>query len=261
MESGLQRTPYVIRVNNILRKDSVDHATTSRTTDVPVKQEDVFLDSQVTSTSRQNSEVGATPETKISELLLSEMPAIVNKQDDILSPFKWDLSNASSEQPSPSPIFSDNIFLPERIDDIPTEFLHGISNINYDFNIFLENAERSISDESIDGKLRAEEAAAVAAAAAAAASIASTSTAVNVDEFDPLKNAVQSPERESSSIIDRPVPPMQSTTLEYMGFSHFEIPSISCSTGADNLIADENSHEPGTSKQADRSTKNTAGGQ
>lgn len=243
MESGLRRTPYIIRTNNIkdiLRKDSVDHSTAAKASNEPAKLDETLLDSHTASTNRSNhSELGATPETKISELLLSEMPA-VNKQDEILSPFKWDLSNASSEHPSPSPIFNDNLFLPERIDDLPTDFLRGISNINYDFNIFLENAERSISDESIDTKLKLEDAAAAS----------SSNSAVNVDEFDPLKNAGQSPVRDSSSIIDRPVPPMQATTLEYMGFSHFEIPTISCSTGADNLIADEFSQGAGASLKA-----------
>lgn len=175
-------------------------------------------------------------ETKLSELLLSEMPVIINQQDEILSPFKWDLSNASSEQPSPSPIFNENLFLSERLDEIPTEFLHGISNINYDFNIFLDNPERSVSDESLDRKFRSDE--------ATMASINQSS--INIDEFDPLKNVPESPTK--GSIIDRPVPPMQNTTtLEYMGFSHFEIPSISCSTGPTSFTADLSDQMPSTS--------------
>lgn len=184
-------------------------------------------------------------ETKLSELLLSEMPVIVNQQDEILSPFKWDLSSASSEQPSPSPIFNENLFLSERLDEIPTEFLHGISNINYDFNIFLDNPERSISDESLDRKFRSDE--------ATMASINQTS--INIDEFDPLKNVVESPTK--GSIIDRPVPPMQNaTTLEYMGFSHFEIPSISCTTGPTSFTADLNDQMPSTSGETSSSSTN-----
>lgn len=166
-------------------------------------------------------------ETKLSELLLSEMPA-VTQQEDTLSPFKWDISSASSEHPSPSPIF-------ERLDEIPTEFLHGISNINYDFNIFLDNPERSISDESLDRKFRFDDSASLVSVTSIG-TMHNIDGSVNIDEFDPLKNP-QSPVKDS--ILDRPVPPNQNATHEYMGFSHFDIPTISCNTGPTSFTTEE----------------------
>lgn len=234
VEKGLQRTPFIIRKNNIeqlMRKDFGDHATpalASKPTGEAKKSEVLSSDINYAALSKTNH---LEVETKLSELLLSEMPTVVTQQDDTLSPFKWDLSGTSSEHPSPSPIF-------ERLDEIPTEFMHGISNINYDFNIFLDNPERSISDESLDRKFRNLEDTVSLASTTSLATIPTTSSGqtVNIDEFDPLKNQ-QSPMKDS--ILDRPVPSTQGDRLEYMGFSHFDIPTISCNTGPTSFTTAE----------------------
>lgn len=249
----LERTPYVIRTNDlkqILRKESIDRSVTTKTVSFSEVDEvdEPLINPLVPTTKTTNIyEMAANGETKITELLLSELP-ILNQPEEHPSPFKWDSSNTSSEHPSPSPIFNENLFLSERLEDMPTgsEYLHGISNINYDFNIFLDTAERSVSDESIDKKFKGDD-----------ANVSSTSqAAINVDEFDPLKNAPGTPTKDS--IIDRPVPPVQSNVMEYMGFSHFEIPTISCSTGGVNFTPEQLEH--GTSSGAsgqDRSRQKT----
>lgn len=236
----LTRTPYVIQTNDlkqVLRKESIDRSVTSRAVSVSEvdKVDEPLINPLLVPTTKTNIyEMGADGETKITGLLLSEMP-ILNQPEEHSSPFKWDSSNTSSEHPSPSPIFNENLFLSERLEDMPTgsEYLHGISNINYDFNIFLDTAERSVSDESIDKKFKSDD-----------QIVSSTNqAAINVDEFDPLKNAPGTPTKDS--IIDRPVPPVQTNVMEYMGFSHFEIPTISCSTGGVNFTPEQ--LEQGTS--------------
>lgn len=148
------------------------------------------------------------------------------------------LSNSNSvDLLSASPIFNYSPFDTQSLDELatpddftPINFIHGLTNINYDFDLSDHSGENSVADDfkgsSGDNKK------------------------IDLDEFDPLiekdtKSKALSlccisdgnQAAASASLIDdspndivlqSPLKPIQT---DYKGFSSLDIPSISCNTG------------------------------
>lgn len=144
---------------------------------------------------------------------------------------------------SSSPNFSYSPFDAQSLDEstpdefTPINFLHGISNINYDIVYSDNSADNSVSEEN-ESSLKA-----------AAPRALDLSLPADLDEFDPLRNdsqseAVKKPqtmnldEAKPTTLIESEDSPNQvhlpsplKPTTDYRGFSGLNIPTISCHTG------------------------------
>lgn len=129
----------------------------------------------------------------------------------------------------------------------PINFLHGIRNINYDFNFSDNSAENSIS-EDIENPSKAYN---VWSKPNETQSVSNLS--LDLDEFDPLRNKeiatglpISKQPKEFDFIETKPTTliesddspnqvllpsPLKPTATDYKGFSKFDIPTISCNTG------------------------------
>lgn len=170
----------------------------------------------------------------------------------------------STDLLSASPIFNYSPFDAQSLDELttpddfaPINFIHGLTNINYDFDISDYSADNSGADD-LDNQFNT------------TASIQNQSTAsgeqftmskIDLEEFDPLMSKSstdspkmldfqlgellqqqpphQQPQQQPTSLIDGGdsppdilLPsPLKPTVADYRGFSSFQIPSISCNTG------------------------------
>lgn len=148
----------------------------------------------------------------------------------------------------------------------PINFLHGIRNINYDFNFSDNSAENSIS-EDMENPSKAHN---VWSKPDETQSVSNLS--LDLDEFDPLRNrematglAMSKQAKELDLTETKPTTliesddspnqvllpsPLKPTATDYKGFSKFDIPTISCNTG------DFSSLNYGESNVASSSNKN-----
>lgn len=147
------------------------------------------------------------------------------------------LSNSNSaDLLSASPIFNYSPFDTQSLDELatpdefaPINFIHGLTNINYDFDLSDNSAENSVTD---DQKV-----------------IASVVNKFDLEEFDPLiEKESKAPLSLSTATVSDPQPPslidggnspndillqspLKPIVSDYKGFSSFDIPSITCHTG------------------------------
>lgn len=136
----------------------------------------------------------------------------------------------------------------------PINFLKGISNINYEFTFSDNSADNSISEDvgETQSRLSAEPMVNTMKPSD------STASSLNLDEFDPLRNAESSTSQMTTTTVSQPkrlninltdtkpttliesedspnqvlLPsPLKPTSTDYKGFSNSNIPTISCNTG------------------------------
>lgn len=162
----------------------------------------------------------------------------------------------SADLLSASPIFNYSPFDTHSLDELatpdefaPINFIHGLTNINYDFDLSDYSAENSVADDvatvdddtgnSVQRNLNN-----------------SSFTKLNLDEFDPLLERIDETDQSSpphqtakpplnfqmgantsgSLMDDSPneflLPsPLKPTVTDYRGFSSYDIPTIACNTG------------------------------
>lgn len=145
---------------------------------------------------------------------------------------------------SSSPNFNYSPFDAQSLDEstpdefTPINFLHGISNINYDIVYSDNSADNSISEDN-ESTLKAN-----------SSKSTESSLPPELDEFDPLRNTVKNMEitekpksinfdaSKPTTLIESEDSPNQvhlpsplKPTMDYKGFSGLNIPSISCNTG------------------------------
>lgn len=181
-------------------------------------------------------------------------------------------SSASNDLLSSPPHFNYSPFDAQAFEDAtpdeftPINFLHGIRNINYDFNFSDNSAENSIS-EDMENPSKAHN---VWSKPDERQSVSNLS--LDLDEFDPLRNKeiatglatskqatefdftetkpttlIESDDSPNKVLLPSPLKP---TATDYKGFSKFDIPTISCNTG------DFSSLNYGESNVASSSNKN-----
>lgn len=156
---------------------------------------------------------------------------------------------------SSSPNFNYSPFDGQLLDEstpdefTPINFLHGISNINYDIVYSDNSADNSISEDNESIKMNPSKS-------------GESSLPPDLDEFDPLRNTVQQPEMarkpkpiyfdesKPTTLIESEDSPNQvhlpsplKPTTDYKGFSGFNIPSISCNTGDFSSLNNLNEHQ------------------
>lgn len=146
---------------------------------------------------------------------------------------------------SASPIFNYNTFDTHSLDDLATpdefgsvNFIHGLTNINYDFDLSDCSAENSVAEDIVPRNISTN------------APILPASRS-DLEEFDPLlskegeEKAHQKlefkigEEAKAQSLMDSTSSPteiflpspIKPVACDYRGFSGFDIPSISCNTG------------------------------
>lgn len=177
--------------------------------------------------------------------------------------------SASSDLLSSSPNFIYSPFDAQSFEDAtpdeftPINFLHGIRNINYDFNFSDNSAENSISEDN-ENQTRAHN---VWAKPDETQSVSNLS--LDLDEFDPLRNKeiatelatpkkpkeidltgtkpttlIESEDSPNQGLLPSPLKP---TATDYKGFSKFDIPTISCNTGDFSSLNYDEANVPGTS--------------
>lgn len=170
------------------------------------------------------------------------------------------LSNSNSaDLLSASPIFNYSPFDTQSLDELatpdefaPINFIHGLTNINYDFDLSDNSAENSVADDQ---------------------KITVAGKKIDLEEFDPLivKDAKVSLSltMDTASVCDQQPPslidggnspndillqsPLKPIVSDYKGFSSFDIPSITCHTGDfSSLNYQASTSKPSaTSKNAD----------
>lgn len=167
------------------------------------------------------------PETN--ELIVSETQMKTSSSIDFLSS---------------SPNFNYSPFDAQSLDEstpdefTPINFLHGISNINYDIVYSDNSADNSVSEDN-ESTLKAN-----------SSKSTESSLPPELDEFDPLRSnerksgATEKPKSinfetsKPTTLIESEDSPNQvhlpsplKPTMDYKGFSGLNIPSISCNTG------------------------------
>lgn len=177
-------------------------------------------------------------------------------------------SNASNDLliSSPNLSFDAQSFEDATPDEFtPIHFLHGIRNINYDFNFSDNSAENSISEE-IENQPKAHN---VWTKPDETQSVSNLS--LDLDEFDPLRNreitsemAMPQKPKEISLTESKPTTliesedspnqgllpsPLKPTATDYKGFSKFDIPSIPCNTGDFSSLNYDDSNMPSSSSK------------
>ncbi|KAL5290701.1 RABGEF1 family protein [Megaselia abdita] len=138
----------------------------------------------------------------------------------------------SSPVSGPSP-FDDNslngLATPEEyLLNAASDYQSGLTNINYDFDLSDLSGDNSIA-ENIEN-------------------LPDTNV---IDKHDPFgDNSAQDEQNGNASILDTDSPnqkvlpsPLKPTIQEYKGFSHFDIPSISCNKGSDFVNHKTNKEE------------------
>lgn len=146
--------------------------------------------------------------------------------------------SCSSDLLSSSPNFNFSPFDAQSFDEstpdefTPIDFLHGITNINYDFNFSDNSGDNSIS-ENVEKS-------------------SNSNLFLDLCEFDPLKSNEMTSDKMQEKIKDIPFDdtkptsliesedspnqiwlpsPLKPTSSDYKGFSNLDIPTISCNTG------------------------------
>lgn len=181
-------------------------------------------------------------------------------------------SSASNDLLPSSPHFNYSPFDAQSFEDAtPDEFtsinfLHGIRNINYDFNFSDNSAENSISEDNENqGKANNY----VWSKPDDTQSMSNLS--LDLDEFDPLRNkeiATELATLNKPKVIDlagtKPTTliesedspnqvllpsPLKPTATDYKGFSKFDIPTISCNTGDFSSLNYDESNVPSSSSK------------
>lgn len=180
--------------------------------------------------------------------------------------------SASNDLLSSSPNFSYSPFDGQSFEEdttpdefTPINFLHGIRNINYDFNFSDNSAENSISEDN-ENQTKTNN---VWTKPDETQSMSNLS--LDLDEFDPLRNkkivtgtAVSKTSREFDLAETKPTTliesedspnqvllpsPLKPTATDYKGFSKFDIPTISCNTGDFSSLNYDESNVSGSSSK------------
>lgn len=212
----------------------------------------------------QSNAFASNPNDQLCDMLLSHTSDDSNiASGNILIPSVSDstkLNSCSADFLSVSPSYGpmsisfDNQSFDETTPEefAPTNYLRGISNINYEFTLFDNSAENSISDDFGDASSLCQGDDYVPIQSKAPDTISTFS----IDEFDPLHSTQQSIATndisQNSAITDlfkeadKPITlidctdspnqgqlpsPLKPTAPGYKGFSNSNIPSISCNTG------------------------------
>lgn len=164
------------------------------------------------------------------------------------------LSNSNSaDLLSASPIFNYSPFDTQSLDELatpdefaPINFIHGLTNINYDFDLSDNSGENSVADDG-GGKIMTT----LSTINNISASAGAANTKFDLEEFDPLiekemKDALSLSIGGTQLNLDQPPPasliddspndillqsPLKPIQSDYKGFSSLEIPTISCNTG------------------------------
>lgn len=174
-------------------------------------------------------------------------------------------TSASNDLLSSSPNYLFSPFDAQSFEDAtpdeftPSNFLHGIRNINYDFNFSDNSGENSISEDNDTNQTKNTN-----VWAKGDGSVSNLS--FDLDEFDPLRNkdianelvTAQKPteidlndtkpttliESEDSPNQVHLPSPLKPVATDYRGFSNFDIPSISCNTGDFSSLNYNDANEP-----------------
>lgn len=181
--------------------------------------------------------------------------------------------SASNDLLSSSPNFNFSPFDVQSFEDAtpdeftPINFLHGIRNINYDFNFSDNSGENSISEDN-ENQARASNF--VWTKPDDTQSVSNLS--LDLDEFDPLRNKeiatvlamstkpsaidligtkpttlIESEDSPNQVLLPSPLKP---TATDYKGFSKFDIPTISCNTGDFSSLNYDETNAPGSSSKS-----------